>query len=139
MRATGFYGFTVTAICLAWLTPWFAFANDQVAKEVHLIEDTTRLIASNVRFSRFDPFKLDARERVLKRAEGKAVIIVVTNQRILGYGVLSGWRPLDLLAGEKANKISAEDFAGLVITNKRYLNFNGQSGVYGLQTRGVVR
>ncbi|MEE8307544.1 MAG: hypothetical protein V3R81_09780 [Gammaproteobacteria bacterium] len=65
MRATGFYGFTVTAICLAWLTPWFAFASDQVAKEVHLIEDTTRLIASNVRFSRFDPFKLDARERVL--------------------------------------------------------------------------
>lgn len=139
MQATRFYGFTLVLFSLAMLGPSTACADDQVAKEVHLIEDATQLVASNVRFSRFDPFKLDARERVLKRAEGKAVIIVITDQRILGYGVLSGWRPLDLLAGEKADKVSAEDFAGLVITNKRYLNFNGQSGVYGLQARGVVR
>ena len=131
--------FKLVPCYLALAAASLAAADDQVAKAVHLIEDNSQLIASNVRFSRFDPFKLDARERVLKRAEGKAVIIVITDQRILGYGVLSGWRPLDLLASEKAVKISAEDFAGLVITDKRYLNFNGESGVWGLQVRGVVR
>jgi len=139
MAVTQCHGFPLATLWLALLVSGVVFADDQVAKEVHLIEDTSQLIASNVRFSRFDPFKLDARERVLKRAEGKAVIVVITDQRILGYGVLSGWRPLDLLAGEKAIKISAEDFAGLIITNKRYLNFNGQSGVFALQNRGVVR
>ncbi len=129
----------LVAWCLALAVGSLAAADDQVAKAVHLIEDKSQLVASNVRFSRFDPFKLDARERVLKRAEGKAVIIVITDQRILGYGVLSGWRPLDLLAGENAVKVSAEDFAGLVITDKRYLNFNGESGVWGLQVRGVTR
>jgi len=129
----------LVAWCLVLASASLTAADDQVAKAVHLVEDNSQLIASNVRFSRFDPFKLDARERVLKRAEGKAVIIVITDQRILGYGVLSGWRPLDLLAGEKAVKISAEDFAGLVITDKRYLNFNGESGVWGLQVRGVAR
>lgn len=126
-------------LCLALASGWVGAADDQVAKQVHLVEDNAQLIASNIRFSRFDPFKLDARERVLKQAEGKAVIIVITDQRILGYGVLSGWRPIDLMAGEKATKVSAEDFAGLVITNKRYLNFNGQSGVWGFQDRGVAR
>jgi len=129
----------LVALCLALATPGSALADDQVAKAVHLIEDNNQLIASNVRFSRFDPFKLDARESIIKTAEGKAVIIVVTDQRILGYGVLSAWRALDLLAGEKAVKVSAEDFAGLVITNKRYLNFNGESGVWALQVRGVAR
>lgn len=129
----------LVAWCLVLAAASLTAADDQVAKAVHLVEDNSQLIASNVRFSRFDPFKLDARERVLKRAEGKAVIIVITDQRILGYGVLSGWRPLDLLAGEKTVKISAEDFAGLVITDKRYLNFNGESGVWGLQVRGVNR
>lgn len=106
-----------------------------VPKQVHLIEDGKRLIASNVRFSRFDELKLDARERVQKTAVGEAVIVVATNQRLIAYGVVSGWRSIDRMAGEQIDTISAQDFAGLIVTSQRLLNFNGESGVWGERDR----
>ena len=115
------------------------YASDAVPKEVHLVVSGKRLIASNIRFSRFDELKLQAQEQILQQAEGEAVIVVVTNQRLIGYGVLSGWRPLRTQAGERVESLSVEDFAALVITNSRYLNFNGQNGIWGEQDQRVER
>lgn len=114
-------------------------ASDAVPKQVHLVVDGNRLIASNARFSRFDELKFNAREKIVAQAVGEATIVIVTNQRIIGYGVLSGWRPIRTEAGEKLEEIEAEDFAALVITNLRLLNFNGESGVWGERSRPTNR
>jgi hypothetical protein len=100
-------------------------AQDSVPKQVHLVNDGDRLVASNIRFSRFDEFKLGPRERVLESAVGEAVI--------------SGWRAIDRSANEKVVSIVAEDYAGLVVTSQRLLNFNGESGVWGEHDRAVGR
>lgn len=117
------------------LSPAAAGAADAVPKQVHLIVDGKRLIASNVRFSRFDELAVYAQERILKRAEGEGVIVVVTNQRLIGYGVLSGWQTLDRMSSESIVKVEAKDYAALVVTSRRFLNFNGESGVWGAQKR----
>ena len=61
--------------------------------------------------------------------------MVFTNQRIIGYGVLSGWKSIRTEAGEKLEELQAEDYAGLVVTSTRLLNFNGESGVWGETSR----
>jgi hypothetical protein len=110
-----------------------------VPKQVHLVLDGKRVLASNVRLNRFDELKLGAQERIREQRVGEAVAIVVTNQRIIAYGVLSGWRPIDRDVNETIQSISAEDYAGLVVTDQRMLNFNGESGVWGEQRRNVRR
>jgi len=112
---------------------------ENIPKQVHLVVDGERLIASNVRFSRFDELRLSARERLLDTEEGDAVIVAVTSQRIIAYGVVSGWRSVDRIASERIESITAEDFAGLVVTSQRFLNFNGESGVWGERARRVGR
>ncbi len=112
-------------------------ASESVPRQVHLIEESERLLASNIKFNRFDSLKLNAQEKVSESAIGEAVIIIITNQRIVGYGLHSGWKPMRLQAGERIISITAEDFAGLVVSNKRYLNFNGQTGLWGVRKRGV--
>lgn len=107
----------------------------EVPKQVYLVIDQDRLVASNVRFSRFDELELGARERVRETAIGQAVIVVVTNQNIIAYGVLSGWRSIDLRPKEEIESVTAQDYGGFVVTSKRLLNFNGQSGVWGEQNR----
>ena len=108
-----------------------------VAKTVHFIVDGNRLVASNVRFNRFDELRLNAQERVDSFSEGDAVIVVVTNQRVIAYGAVSGWRTLDRVPNERIESVSAEDYAGLVVTSRRMLNFNGESGVWGERDRTV--
>ncbi len=105
------------------------------AKQVYLLEEDGRLIVSNNRFSRFDELKLNARERIVEKLEAKSVVLVATNQRLIGYGVLTGFRDLKTEAGERIVELKAEDYAGLVITNRRLLNFNGKSGVWGQRGR----
>lgn len=107
-------------------------------KQVHLVIEGKRLVASNARFSRFDDLKLNAGERIIEKSVGEAAIAVFTNQRIIGYGVLSGWRFLDTHADEKLRELSVEDFAALVVTTKRVLNFNGETGVWGERRRLVT-
>ncbi len=114
-----------------------ADAGDSVPKQVHLVIDGNRLIASNARFSRFDELKFNAREKLVGKAVGEATIVVFTNQRIIGYGVLSGWKSIRTEAGEKLKSLEAEDFAALVVTNLRLLNFNGESGVWGERSRPI--
>ena len=110
-----------------------------VPKQVHLIVDGNRLVASNVRSSNFDELRLRAREDIRDSVEGEAVLVVVTNQRILGYGVVSGWRPIDRVPNERIETVTAEDYAGLVVTSERMLNFNGESGIWGERKRRVSR
>jgi hypothetical protein len=112
-------------------------ASSDVAKTVHFIVDGNRLVASNVRFNRFDELRLNAQERVDSFSEGDAVIVVVTNQRVIAYGAVSGWRTMDRVPNERVESVSAEDYAGLVVTSRRMLNFNGESGVWGERDRTV--
>ncbi len=65
--------------------------------------------------------------------------MVFTDQRIIGYGVLSGWKAIRTEAGEKLEELEVEDFAALVITNNRLLNFNGESGVWAERARPTGR
>jgi hypothetical protein len=110
-----------------------------VPKQVHLVQDGNRILASNVRLNRFDELKLGAQERIREQQVGEAVAIVVTNQRIIAYGVLSGWVAMDRVANETIQSISAEDYAGLIVTDQRMLNFNGETGVWAEQRRRVSR
>lgn len=114
-------------------------ASQGVPKQVHLIIDGNRLIASNVRVSGFHEFRLRARETVRESAEGEAVLVVVTSQRIIAYGLTSGWRDVDRVPKERIERVAAEDFAGLVVTSERLLNFNGESGVWGESDRPVAQ
>lgn len=130
---------SILGVLISFSLGWSVLANatDAVPKQVHLIVEHDRLVASNVPLSRFDELRFKPKEKIVKKATSKAAIVVVTNQRIIGYGILSGWRPIPTRVDEKAERISAEDSAGLVITNKRILNFNGQSGVWGQIKRPV--
>jgi hypothetical protein len=109
-----------------------------VPKQVHLVIDGNRLVASNVRFNRFDELRLNPQERIDDSSEGDAVIVVVTNQRVIAYGVVSGWREVDRVPNERIESLAAEDYAGLVVTTRRMLNFNGESGVWGVRNRAVT-
>ena len=110
-------------------------AQEGVPKQVFLVLDGDRLVASNVRTNGFDEIRLDARERMLDSEEGEGVIIVITNQRILAYGAASGWSERDRNTNEQVQSVSAADYAGLIVTNKRMLNFNGETGVWGERQR----
>jgi hypothetical protein len=110
-----------------------------VPKQVHLVLDGNRILASNIRLNRFDELKLGAQERIREQRVGEGVAIVVTNQRIIAYGVLSGWVPMDRVANETIQSVSAEDYAGLIVTDLRMLNFNGETGVWAEQRRRVSR
>jgi hypothetical protein len=109
-----------------------------VPKQVHLVSDGDKLFASNVKFNRFDELKFSAQERVVDQQVGAAVAVVITNRRIAAYGVLSGWRSLDRIPNEQIESVTAEDYAGLVVTNLRMLNFNGQNGVFAERKRAVA-
>lgn len=117
------------------LAPRDADAQVGVRKQVFLVVDGDRLVASNVRTNGFDEIRLDARERMLDSEEGEGVIIVITNQRILAYGAASGWSAKDRNTNENVQSVSAADYAGLIVTNKRMLNFNGETGVWGERQR----
>ncbi len=112
-------------------------AHDAVPKQVYLVVEKNRLIASNTRHSRFDELKLKPQEKLIEKAVGNAVIVAVTNERILGYGVSAGWRTLSILNEEKAKQVSVQDYATLVITNKRLLNFSGRTGRWAQQRHSV--
>jgi hypothetical protein len=120
------------SLCIA---PQDVSAQLGVRKQVFLVVDGDRLVASNVRTNGFDDIRLDARERMLDSEEGEGVIVVVTNQRILAYGAASGWSARDRNTNEDVQSISAADYAALIVTSRRMLNFNGETGVWGERQR----
>jgi len=113
----------------------YSGAQTRVAKQVFLVIDGDRLVASNVRTNGFDELRLEARERIQLSEEGEGVIVVVTSRRLLAYGAASGWTSQDRNPNERIESISAADYAGLIVTNKRMLNFNGETGVWGERQR----
>jgi hypothetical protein len=121
------------------LAPAGLLASNAIPKEVNLVINGKRLIASNVRLSRFDELKLFAQEKIVDQAESKGVIVVITNQRIICYGLISGWRDLKRQAGEKVESLLVEDFAAFITTDDRFLNFNGQTGTWGKRDRRTER
>ena len=138
------YSPTTRTTALGILTCLLLFAGtlsaaDTIAKEVTLIINGDRLVASNIRLSRFDNLNLNAQENIRDQAEAKGVILIVTNQRIIAYGVRSGWKPLKTQASEKVESIKVEDFAAFVVTDDRYLNFNGETGVWAKRDRRTER
>ncbi len=116
-------------------SPALAQLDDRVPKQVDLIIESYGLIASNIRASTFHEFQFKAQERLDRSRVGDAVIVVVTNQRIIAYGVGSGWRAVPRIARERVERVEAEDYAGLVVSNRRFLNFNGESGIWGERDR----
>jgi hypothetical protein len=83
--------------------------------------------------------KLQAKENVIEHAVGNAVIVVVTNKRIIGYSVYTAtWRSRDIAADEKIGNVVAEDYSALVQTSKRFLSFNGKNGVWAETQRSKV-
>jgi hypothetical protein len=138
IRARALLGFAA-ALAATVLPAHAQHTSGSVPKQVHLVLDGSRIIASNVRLNRFDELKLAAQERVREQRVGEAVAVVVTNQRIIAYGVLSGWVSMDRAPNETIQSVSAEDFAGLIVTDRRMLNFNGETGVWAEQKRSVSR
>ena len=128
-------------LALLFLTglPCAGFADNSVPKLVYLIEDGDKLIASNIKFNRFDELKLQAKETVEHNAVGNAVIVVITNKRIIAYSVYTAsWRSRDVEADENILEVFAEDYSALVQTTKRFLSFNGKNGVWTESQRSKI-
>jgi len=107
----------------------------KVPRQVTLIIEPQRLLASNVRLSRLDELKLLGNEQYLRHEESRAAIVVATNRRILAYGPVIGWRSMQLHSDEQVEILQAEDYAVFVVTNQRYLNFSADTGRWAQKLR----
>jgi len=113
-----------------------AAADLDTPKLVYLLIEDDLLIASNIRFSRFDEFRLTAKESVQRKAVGDAVAVIATNERIIGYSALmAAWRSIRYAPGETLETVEVEDFSASIITNRRFLNFNGRNGLWAERLR----
>lgn len=135
MRKQVLASFLCTTLLVLAGSPPLSAANRQhgfyIPKELYLIRHHDNIIVANIPFNRFDPLKLSRDESVRQTAESNAVVIVITNQKVLGYGSRTPtWRPVDLEKGEDIQKMDAQDYGALVVTNKRFLSFNGNNGAW---------
>ena len=74
---------------------------------------------------------MKAKEEVISHEEGNAVAVVVTNNRIMAYSIYKiGWVIKETQANEILENISAEDYSALIVTSKRFLSFNGKTGLW---------
>ncbi len=130
----------MTRICLALLLllpvlmgPAPAFAGDEPPARLLYWheEDDGRIVVSNIRFSRNDVLELGGRERIEERASSQAMLVLVTNRRMVAYSVYTAaWREVPRKATERLEQLEAEDYSAFVLTSDRVLNFNGRSGVW---------
>lgn len=107
----------------------------KVPRQVTLIIEPRRLLASNVRLSRLDEIKLLGNEQYLRHEESRAAIVVATNRRILAYGPVIGWRSMQLRPDEQVESLQAEDYAVFVVTDQRYFNFSADTGIWAQKRR----
>lgn len=99
------------------------------------IEDD-RIIVSNVRFGRTDELRLRGRESIEETAADNAVLVVVTNQRFLGYSVYTAsWQHVSRRPGESVETLDAGGWAGHMVTSRRVLTFNGRTAHWSERTR----
>lgn len=110
-------------------------ADESPAKLVYVVRDGDVIVASNILFSRSDELELIAQEKVLRQEEDNAIVVLLTNQRLVGYSVYTAaWVTMTLQAGESVERLEAEDYSAFALTNRRILNFNGRNGNWS-QTR----
>ena len=108
-----------------------AMADNAIPKLVYLIFDDNKVIASNIEFNRFDELTLTAKEKVVNHEVGNAVAVVVTNKRIMAYSIYkTGWIIKETQANETLQNVTAEDYSALIVTSKRFLSFNGKTGLW---------
>lgn len=108
-----------------------AVADNAIPKLVYLIFDEDKVIASNIEFNRFDELTLNAKEEVMNHEVGNAVAVVVTNNRIMAYSIYKiGWVIKEKQANETLESATAEDYSALIVTSKRFLSFNGKTGLW---------
>jgi len=106
-------------------------ADNAIPKLVYLIFDEDKVIASNIEFNRFDELSLNAKEDVISHEVGNAVAVVVTSSRIMAYSISkSGWVIKETQANETIQSVTAEDYSALIVTSKRFLSFNGKTGLW---------
>jgi len=107
------------------------FISASPAKLVFLTIEKNKYIVSDIRSNRFLELPRRAKEQLIDSAEAKQIVVLATNQRFTAYSVLTqAWAKIRTQAGEKLESIRAEDYAALVITNQRLLNYNGANGVW---------
>jgi hypothetical protein len=95
-----------------------------------------RVIVSNIRFSRTDELRLRGREQVEETASSTAMLVLVTNQRFIGYSVYTAsWQSVSRRPSEALETLDAEDWAGYVLTSRRVLNFNGRNAHWSERNR----
>ena len=101
------------------------------AKLVFLTIEKNKYIISDIRGNRFIELPRQAKEQLIDSAEAKQIVVLASNQRFTAYSALTqSWSKIRTQAGEKLESIRAEDYAALIITNQRLLNYNGVNGVW---------
>ena len=74
---------------------------------------------------------MNAKEEVINHEVGNAVAVVVTNNRIMAYSIYkAGWVVKETLVNETLENVTAEDYSALIVTSKRFLSFNGKTGLW---------
>ena len=130
-RLSRFHGFFHGILLLLLCFSAAAVANNSIPKLVYLIFDEDKVIASNIELNRFDELSLNAKEEVISHEVGNAVAVVVTNSRIMAYSISkSGWVIKETQANETIQSVTAEDYSALIVTSKRFLSFNGKTGLW---------
>lgn len=119
------------------LIPSTARAGDEAPPRLlYVVREGDTVVASNVLFGRSDELDLSARETIVRQEEDSAVVVLETNQRLVAYSVYTaGWVAVELRAGEKVERLEAEDFSAFALTDRRILNFNGRNGNWSQTSR----
>jgi len=121
----------LSCCCLALLAAAAPASDAPPARQLFWHIEGDRVIVSNVRFSRTDELRLRGRETIEETASSGAMLVLVTNQRFIGYSVYTAsWQPVSRRPGEQLETLEAEDWAGYVLTSRRVLNFNGRTAAW---------
>jgi len=118
-------------LCLVLLAAPPATADAPPARQIFWHIEGDRVIVANVRFSRTDELRLRGREVIEDTASSNAMLVVVTNQRFVGYSVYTAsWQSVDRQPNETVETLAAEDWAGYILSSQRTLNFNGRTAAW---------
>jgi hypothetical protein len=122
--------------CLAFLPGPGPLAESQPPRQLYWHMEDDRVIVANIRFSRTDELRLRGREHIEETASSTAMLVLVTNQRFIGYSVYTAsWQSRSRRPGESLETVEAEDWAGYVLTSRRVLNFNGRTAAWSERNR----
>ena len=121
----------LSCLCLVLLVAPAATADAPPARQLFWHLEGDRVIVANVRFSRTDELRLRGREVIEDTASSTAMLVVVTNQRFVGYSVYTAsWQSMDRQPNETVETLAAEDWAGYILSSQRALNFNGRTAAW---------